>query len=77
MFEVSNFLALLKLSSTLPPFVNLASVVPPPLLLILTTPPPLALISAIVNAPDADIAAVFTVPVNVVTPATLTLSKFV
>ena len=29
------------------------------------------------NAPEADIAAVLTVPANVVTPATFTLSKFV
>ena len=65
------------MSSALPPFVNLARVVPPPLPLRLNTPPPLELISAMVNAPDADIAAVLTVLANVVTPATFTLSKFV
>ena len=70
-------MVLFQLSSALPPFVNLARVVPPPLPLRLNTPPPLDVISAMVNAPDADIAAVLTVPANVVTPATLTLSKFV
>ena len=49
-----------QLSSELPPFVNLARVVPPPLPLRLNTPPPLDVISAIVNEPDADIAAVLT-----------------
>ena len=70
-------MVLFQLSSALPPFVNLARVVPPPLPLRLKTPPPLELMSAMVNAPDADIAAVLTVPANVVTPATFTLSKFV